>query len=91
LFICITKNIQKEHRENDVVGTKVFAFVFFAKVFGKINFRFCEKFLSKVRNFHKNLILAVLEPLRFGSNQMRLSAAPALPYNTKHKSRHHRF
>jgi hypothetical protein len=94
---------KSEQRENDVilqqissgwVGTKVFDIFFFAKVFAKFNFRFREKILAKVLNFRENfrgnLIFAVLEPLRFGSNQTRLSAAPALlkwPY----KSCNHRY
>jgi hypothetical protein len=67
-------------------GDKSFRFCFFVK----FSFRFCKKILAKVQNFHKNLIFAVLEPLRFGSNQMRLSAAPAMlkwPYG----SCHHRY
>jgi hypothetical protein len=36
------------------VGTKIFDFVFFAKVFAKFNFRFREKILAKVRNFQES-------------------------------------
>jgi hypothetical protein len=69
------------------VGDESFRFRCFRESFREIYFSFLRKNLGE--SFRENLIVVVLEPLRFGSNQMRLSAAPALlkwPY----KSCHHR-
>jgi hypothetical protein len=63
-------------------GRKFSISFFFAKVFAKCNLRFREKkswrnYETFAKVFAKNYFF-LLEPLRFGSNQMRLSAAPVL-------------
>jgi hypothetical protein len=96
LFICLTKNIRRSRSSVKMmgfcyilnrVGDESFRFGCFRESFREIYFSFSRKNLGE--SFRENLIVVVLEPLRFGTNQMRLSAALALlkwPY----KSCHHR-